>query len=541
MDADLDIGKAAALVIDGNPTSRSVLTSQLRDLGIEHVKQTGKVNEARLLLEHKPYDIVLCDYHFEGSEMSGQDLLDELRRENLLPHSTVFIMVTGEATYAKVVEAAESALDGYLVKPYRASVLRERVVEARRRKRVLKDIFEALEGRDHERALRLCVQRFSRREPYWQFCARMAGELLLKAERAADARRIFEVVAREAQALWARLGVARSLLATGEVSLARREVESLIEGHAQHADAYDVLGSLQVDQGEFDAALETYRRATQLTPGCLLRLQHCATLAFYQGHGEEALRLLERTTTMGLRSKLFEPLTLMLLALQRHDFGDSKGLAAAHEQIRRYGARNPGCAGLSRYDQAVACLRAMLAGEHVDGAAQARQISASIDEESFDVDQATVLLGLLSRLRDTAMSADEAQALARRVGLRFCVSKALTETLCASARQSTAVAQTIRACHVEIAEMAQQAMDYSVRGEPRMAVLTLLRQGAETRNAKLIEMARLVARRHGDAIEDSAGLLAQAGDLHARLCHPITHLAGVRRTGRSPGGLVLRT
>ena len=43
--------------------------------------------------------------------MTGQDLLDELRREQLLPFSTVFVMVTGEATYAKVTEAAESALD----------------------------------------------------------------------------------------------------------------------------------------------------------------------------------------------------------------------------------------------------------------------------------------------------------------------------------------------------------------------------------------------------------------------------------------------
>ena len=140
---DRDIDQAHALVIDSNVTSRSVMAAQLRDLGVGHVKQTGKVNEARLALEQRPYDIVLCDYHFEGSDMSGQDLLDELRRENLLPYSTVFIMVTGEATYSKVVEAAEAALDSYLLKPYTASALGERLSEARRRKRELCDIFEA--------------------------------------------------------------------------------------------------------------------------------------------------------------------------------------------------------------------------------------------------------------------------------------------------------------------------------------------------------------------------------------------------------------
>ena len=69
------------------------------------------------MLEHKPYDIVLCDYHFEGTNLSGQDLLDELRRENLLPYSTVFVMVTGEATYAKVMEAAENESPSSLEMP----------------------------------------------------------------------------------------------------------------------------------------------------------------------------------------------------------------------------------------------------------------------------------------------------------------------------------------------------------------------------------------------------------------------------------------
>ena len=541
-DFDSDIDKASALVIDGNPTSRSVLSAQLRELGVGQVKQTGRVSEARLLLEHKPYEIVLCEHHFDSTDMSGQDLLDELRRENLLPHSTVFIMVTGEATYAKVVEAAESALDSYLIKPYKASALGERVFEARRRKRMLKAVFEAMEVHDHERTLRLCVQRFSKREPYWQFCARVAAELMLKFERPADARRIFEVVAKESdKALWARLGMSRALLAAGEVAQARREVESMIHGSPMHADAFDVLGSLQVDQGEFDAALDTFRSASQLTPGCLLRLQHCGTLAFYQGHADEALRLLERTAVLGLRSKLFDALTLVLLALLRYDGGDSKGLAAAHEQIRRYGERHPQDTNVACYLEAVGVLRTMAARDMATSVATIRHMASGIEGDSFAVQQATVLLSLLSRVPAADMPADEADAIARQAGMRFCVSKAVTEMLVAAVGPTTPWAATVRACHAQIAGMAQEAMNFSVRGEPRLAVTTLLRQGADTRNAKLIEMAGLVAKRHAGLIEDNAELLEQANELQTRLCQPITHLAGVRRTGRSPGGLVLRS
>ena len=63
----------------------------------------------------------------------------------MLPYSTVFIMVTGDATYQKVAEAAEAALDSYLIKPFSANTLFERLKEARQRKRVLKDIFDAME------------------------------------------------------------------------------------------------------------------------------------------------------------------------------------------------------------------------------------------------------------------------------------------------------------------------------------------------------------------------------------------------------------
>jgi len=160
---DDDIHQCRALVVDGNPTSRSVLASQLRDFGVGTVVQTGRVKEARQILENRTFDVVLCDYHFEQSDMSGQDLLDELRREQLLPFSTVFIMVTGEATYARVTEAAESALDGYLLKPNTASSLGERIREARQRKRVLRHVFEAIERGDFSAAAELCQARLEKR------------------------------------------------------------------------------------------------------------------------------------------------------------------------------------------------------------------------------------------------------------------------------------------------------------------------------------------------------------------------------------------
>lgn len=538
---DRDIDRAHALVIDGNPTSRSVMAAQLRDLGVGHVKQTSRVTEARLALEQRPYDIVLCDYHFEGTDMSGQDLLDELRRENLLPYSTVFIMVTGEATYSKVVEAAEAALDSYLLKPYTAQALGERLIEARRRKRVLCDIFEALEQGRHAEAAKICLRRYHARESYWLFCARLASELLLKLDRQAEARQIYETVAQEKNIPWARLGVGRAQFAAAEVTPARRTVEALLRDNPEHADGYDVLGRLQVDQGEFSNALMTYRTAAQLTPGCMLRLQHCGTLAFYEGERDEAIRMLDRVVAMGLKSKLFDALTLMLLALLRHDTADTKALGVACDLIRKFLERHPDSRRLQRMEVASSALRLLLARKNDEAVALARSLAAGVDDDGFDVEASNLLLALWTRLPTESVEPDELENLARGIAMRFCVSKAVTEVLVASAQRREPVASVIRGCHATITAIAEEAMAHSLRGRPGVAVAELLRQGTDTRNAKLIEMAGLVARRHADAIEDQDALLAEAAALQRRYCQPITHLAGVRRTGRSPGGLVVRT
>ena len=75
---DAEIGAAVALVIDGNPASRSVLVAMLRDAGVGNVVQAARAPDARHLLEHRYFDIVLCEFHFDRDSMSGQELMDDL-------------------------------------------------------------------------------------------------------------------------------------------------------------------------------------------------------------------------------------------------------------------------------------------------------------------------------------------------------------------------------------------------------------------------------------------------------------------------------
>jgi hypothetical protein len=94
---DPDLAKCSALVIDAiRPRAHPGGAFRISD---RHHRPCGRVQEARRQLEAREFDIVLCEQDFHG-EYSGQDLLNDLRRASSSRFSTVFVMVTAEASYA---------------------------------------------------------------------------------------------------------------------------------------------------------------------------------------------------------------------------------------------------------------------------------------------------------------------------------------------------------------------------------------------------------------------------------------------------------
>lgn len=535
-----DIGDCRALIVDGNPTSRSILADMLRQMGVGHVVQASRVLDARRLLESRTFDVVLCDYHFDHSPMSGQDLLDELRRAQLLPYATVFVMVTGEASYTRVAEVAEAALDSYLLKPHTAAALEERLLQARHRKKVLGSVFAAIETGDFAQAASLCQQRFDRRGEYWLYAARIGAELFLRQGDHDAARRLYEAV-QSANALpWAKLGIARVEMESGQPQQACRTLESLIAAQPSYADAYDVMGRAQLEQGQVDAALETFRNAIKLTPASVTRLQKQGMLAFYAGQADEATGALERVVRIGISSKMFDVQSLVLLALMHFDRRDSKALQRVHANLALAVERRPDSTRLRRFLLTADVLRALLGRQVPEALRAARTIAADVRAEDFDFEAASNLLAMLARMAATEIELPEGEDWVSGIAMRFCVSKAATDMLCLAAKRHAPHEQLVRNGHQGIAGMAEKAMTHSVTGSPEAAVKALMVRGNETLNAKLIELAGLVLNRHAAKIATSADLGQMIDDLRRRYCTKGTQVALGTGSGRAAGGLTLR-
>lgn len=538
---DRDIHHSCALVIDGSPASRSLLAAQLRDLGVGAVVQTGRTETARQLLERRRFDIVLCDYHFGDSRLSGQDLLDELTREHLLPQATVFVMVTSEGSPAKVIEAAESALDGYLLKPYTAVALGERLREARRRKAELRPVFDAIEQGDHAEAAAECERRWARQEAYADYCARIGGELYLRLGRHDEARRLYDAVAATLDPPWARVGVARSQWAAGRIDEARQTLRAMLVELPGHADACDLLGSIESEQGELGAAFAAYRQAALITPGNITRLQRAGTLGFYVGAHAAALPALEVVARLGAQSKMFDAYVLALLGFLHFDAGDRRGLQHAQQQLARWLERHPQALRLRRFDELLRALRNLADGRTPEARLLAARLSAEVDRADMDLEAACNAVGLWARLDERGLAGDDGRAAVAEMAARFCVSPGSTGLLVAAAHGSQAVDSAVREAEAAISALAgPRGPAGAAQDSPGCDLPALVEHGRRTRNARLIEFAGEAVRRHLAAIDDGAALLASVESLERRYAAAATPLLGSRPGARTDGRLRLR-
>jgi tetratricopeptide (TPR) repeat protein len=360
--------------------------------------------------------------------------------------------------------------------------------EARQRKRVLKHIFEAIEAQDFETAAALCQARFEKRELYWLYAARIGAELYLRLDKHTEAQTLYAAVV-EARALpWAKLGIARTQLAAGQIVPARRTLDALIGEMPQHADSYDVLGRVLVEQGEMQAAYEIYQKAAELTPGSVTRLLHAGTLAFYAGQNQEAMTALDRACVIGVMSKMFDDHALVLLALLQFDARDAKGLQRTHDHLGRKCERHPDSLRLRRFDAVVVALRTMLDKKVAQAMRMVRELTDEVEGAQMDMEAGCNVVALWARLNSSEIQLDEMPGQVTRIAQRFCVSRASTEMLVAAGQGTDPVASLVRESHTAISAIAEKAMGRAVAGAPAEAVQLLLDEGARARNAKLIEL-----------------------------------------------------
>src|SRR5690625_4835997 len=103
---------------------RRIIKNLLRDLGFTNTAEADDGLTGLPMLQSSNFDFLITDWNMPG--MSGIELLRAVRKDSRLKDLPV-LMVTAEAKRDQIIEAAQAGVNGYVVKPFTAAVLKEKI------------------------------------------------------------------------------------------------------------------------------------------------------------------------------------------------------------------------------------------------------------------------------------------------------------------------------------------------------------------------------------------------------------------------------
>ncbi len=112
------------LVVDDFSTMRRIVRNLLKELGFTNVQEAEDGVDALQKLSAGDFDFVVSDWNMPN--MTGIELLRKVSSDPALKHLPV-LMVTAEAKRENIIEAAQAGASGYIVKPFTAATLDEKL------------------------------------------------------------------------------------------------------------------------------------------------------------------------------------------------------------------------------------------------------------------------------------------------------------------------------------------------------------------------------------------------------------------------------
>ena len=114
------------LVVDDFSTMRRINKNLLRQLGYTNIEEADDGSTALQRLKQGDIDFVVSDWNMP--KMAGIELLKAVRSDDKLKEIP-FLMVTAESDKEKVVEAVKAGVNNYVVKPFTAETLKDKIIK----------------------------------------------------------------------------------------------------------------------------------------------------------------------------------------------------------------------------------------------------------------------------------------------------------------------------------------------------------------------------------------------------------------------------
>jgi DNA-binding response OmpR family regulator/Flp pilus assembly protein TadD len=302
----VEFSEKTFLVIDDIIGVRSSMRITISTFGGVKIDMAANAADALNKVEHRDYDIILCDYVL-GDAKDGQQLLEELKRRRMIRHSTIFMMVTAERTYERVVSAAELAPDDYLIKPFSGEVLRVRLERLVRKKEFLAPIYELMDKQELRSAVLACDERLKISGPYLLDLLRIKGEMLLMLSDFPGASQIYQHILAMREIPWTRMGLSKAQYFQENFHGAVEGFEQIVSEHPNYLSAYDWLAKSYTALGDDVAAQRVLQEAVVKSPRTLHLQKDLGEVAYQNEDLDSAQNAFESVLEFGKYSTFTEP------------------------------------------------------------------------------------------------------------------------------------------------------------------------------------------------------------------------------------------
>jgi tetratricopeptide (TPR) repeat protein len=366
-----ELGSITALIIEPHSGMRASMHNMLNLCGITKIDHAVSSGTAMRSLKTRPYDIILCEYDLaEGQD--GQQLLEDLRHNKIIPLLTVFVMVTAERSYQKVVSAAELAPTDYILKPFTADALLDRLGRALDRRALFMPTYQLMDDGNLVAAIEACSEGEIQNPRFAMDFMRLRAELHVVLGQAAEAELIYQKLFESKAIAWARLGLAKTLFMQNRLDEAEELLQALVAENGKFLDAYDWLAKTHQAAGHLPEAQRVLESAVAISPHAVRRLRRLGEVALEAGDVEIAEKSFQQVVSKAKYSEFRDPEDHVKLIKTLVQKGDTKQAATVVRDLEK------SMAGIEKMEACRAFSAAMIHEEEGDAESAAEEFSAAV-------------------------------------------------------------------------------------------------------------------------------------------------------------------
>lgn len=338
-----------ALIIEPHSGMRSSLHNMLNQCEITKIDHAASSGAAIRQLKNKSFDLIICEYDL-GEGQDGQQLLEDLRNNKIITLSTVYFIVTAERSFQKVISAAELAPTDYILKPFTAVTLLERIQRAVEKRTLFLPAYTMMGQGNLREAVEACVVAQAAHPRHAVEFARLRAELHVMLGESAQAEPLYKELFETRSVAWAQLGLAKTLFLQNRFEEAQVLLSTLVAENVKFLDAYDWLAKTHEALGQLDQAQEMLQNAVALSPHAVRRLRKLGDIALETGDIATAEKSFQQVVSKARYSEFRDPEDHVRLIKTLVTKGDTAHAALILRDLEKSlggTAKMPACRALS--------------------------------------------------------------------------------------------------------------------------------------------------------------------------------------------------